>query len=161
MVGGRLSGGASRLGPLAADTTSQLDVLGHDGDTLGVDGAQVGVLEETDQVSLAGLLQGHDGRALETQVGLEVLCDLTDEALERQLADQQLRRLLVTTDFTESDGAGPVTVRLLDSSGRRGALASRLRGQLLPRGLATGRFASGLLRTCHFDSVGSAATSRS
>ena len=119
MVGGRLSGGASRLGPLAADTTSQLDVLGHDGDTLGVDGAQVGVLEETDQVSLAGLLQGHDGRALETQVGLEVLCDLTDEALERQLADQQLRGLLVTTDFTESDGAGPVTVRLLHSSGRR------------------------------------------
>jgi hypothetical protein len=34
-----------------------LNVLGHDGHTLGVDGAQVGVLEEADQVSLAGLLK--------------------------------------------------------------------------------------------------------
>jgi hypothetical protein len=45
------------LGTLAADATGQLDVLGHDGDALCVDGTQVGVLEETDQVSLAGLLQ--------------------------------------------------------------------------------------------------------
>ena len=32
------------------------DVLGHDGHTLGVDGAQVGVLGETNQVSLGSLL---------------------------------------------------------------------------------------------------------
>ena len=36
---------AQDLGTLSADTAGQLDVLGHDGDTLGVDGAQVGVLE--------------------------------------------------------------------------------------------------------------------
>ena len=68
-----------------ADTTGQLDVLGHDGDALSVDGAQVRVLKATDQVSLTGLLQGHDGRALEAQVRLEILGDLADEALE--LAD--------------------------------------------------------------------------
>ena len=33
------------LGPLSTDTSGKLDVLGHDGDALGVDGAQVGVLE--------------------------------------------------------------------------------------------------------------------
>ena len=44
------------LGPLASDPPGQLDVLGHDGDTLGVDGAQVGVLEQPDQVGLTGLL---------------------------------------------------------------------------------------------------------
>ncbi len=44
------------LGALATDPPGQLDVLRHDGDTLGVDGAQVRVLEEADQVSLAGLL---------------------------------------------------------------------------------------------------------
>jgi hypothetical protein len=49
-----------------------------DGDTLGVDGAQVGVLEERDEVRLDGLLQGTDGRGLEAEVGLEVLGDLTD-----------------------------------------------------------------------------------
>jgi len=40
------------LGPLATDAAGKLDVLGHDGDTLGVDGAQVGVLEQTNEVSL-------------------------------------------------------------------------------------------------------------
>ena len=44
------------LSPLSSDSPCQLDVLWHDGDTLGVDGAQVGVLEQADQVSLAGLL---------------------------------------------------------------------------------------------------------
>lgn len=79
------------LSSLSADSASQLDVFRHDGHTLGVDGAQVGVLEETDQVGFARLLECHDGRALETQVRLEVLGDLTDQALERQFADQELR----------------------------------------------------------------------
>ena len=80
----------TRLSTFSTDAAGQLDVLWHDGDTLGVDGAQVGVLEEADQVSLAGLLKGHDGGTLEAQVGLEVLGDFTDEALEGQLADEQL-----------------------------------------------------------------------
>ena len=42
------------LGALAADAPRQLDILGHDGDALGVDGAQVGVLEQPDEVRLAG-----------------------------------------------------------------------------------------------------------
>ncbi len=49
------------LRALSTDAASQLDVLWHDGDTLGVDGSQVGVLEETNQVSLSGLLEGKDG----------------------------------------------------------------------------------------------------
>ena len=49
--------GIDNLSAFATDTAGELDVLGHDGDTLGVDGAQVGVFEETDQVSFAGLLQ--------------------------------------------------------------------------------------------------------
>ena len=66
------------LSSLATDTSSQLDVLGHNGDPLGVNGAQVGVFKESDEVSLASFLEGHDGGALEAQVGLEVLSDLTD-----------------------------------------------------------------------------------
>ena len=62
-----------RLGALAADPAGQLDVLGHDGHALGVDGAQVGVLEEGDQVRLGRLLQSKDGRALKAQVILEIL----------------------------------------------------------------------------------------
>ena len=58
-----------------------------------MDGAEVGVLEEADEVRLRGLLEGEDGGTLEAEVGLEVLGDLANEALERELADQQLRGL--------------------------------------------------------------------
>ena len=44
------------------------------------------------------------------------LCNLTDQALERQLADQQLGGLLVLPDLTQGDGSGPVPVRLLDTA---------------------------------------------
>jgi hypothetical protein len=143
---------AADLSALATDAAGQLDVLGHDGDALGVDGAQVGVLEQADEVGLAGLLQGHDGRALEAQVRLEVLCNLAHETLEGQLADQQLRALLVATDLAQGNRARPVPVRLLHSAGSWGALASRLRRQLLAWCLATSRLASSLLRTCHSSS---------
>ena len=60
-----------------------------------MDGAEVCVLEETNQVGLTGLLKSHHSRALEPQVSLEVLGNLTDETLEGQLADEQFSRLLV------------------------------------------------------------------
>lgn len=81
-----------------------------------MDGSQVSILEQGDEVSLSGFLEGHDGRGLEAQVGLElrvsghgarrnigrertyleILGNFTNETLERQLADQELGRLLVT-----------------------------------------------------------------
>jgi hypothetical protein len=137
------------LRTLSSDPARQLNVLGHDGDALGVDGAQVRVLEQTDEVGLASLLQRHHGRALEAQIGLEVLRYLSDETLEGQLAYEQLRALLIATDLSQRHSAGPVTMRLLDASRRWGALASSLRRQLLPGSLSSRRFASGLLRTCH------------
>ena len=109
------SGGYLRT--LTTETTSELDVLGLDGDTLGVDGAKVGVFEEGDKVGLNGLLKSTDGRRLETEVRLEVLSNFTDKTLEGQLADQELSRLLVATDLTKSDGTRLVTVRLLDTTG--------------------------------------------
>ncbi len=103
------------LSSLATNATGQLDVLWHDGDTLGVGGAQVGVLKQTDQVGLGiGLLQASNGRRLESQVGFEGLGDLTDETLERQLAARRLGALLVYADLAESDCAWSVSVRLLD-----------------------------------------------
>ena len=130
-----------------------MDVLGHDGDTLGMDSAQVGVFEETDEVSLRSLLEGHDGRGLETQVSLEVLGDLTDQTLEGQLADQKFGGLLVTTDLTKSHGTGTITMGLLDSTGGGGALTGSLGGQLLTRGLSSGRFTGSLLGTSHDDKL--------
>ena len=79
-----------KLSTLSSDSPRQLDVLGHDGHTLGVDGAQVGVFEQTDQVGFAGFLQGHDSTALETQIGFEILGDFTHQSLEGELSDQKL-----------------------------------------------------------------------
>lgn len=69
-----------------------------------MDGAQVGVFKEGDEVGLNGLLKSTNGGGLETEVRLEVLSDFTDETLEGELADQELGGLLVATDLTESDG---------------------------------------------------------
>jgi hypothetical protein len=143
--------GSDCLSTLSTDAASKLDVLGHDGDTLGVDGAQVGILKETNQVGLSRLLKSHDSRGLEPKVSLEVLGNLPNQALEGQLADQKLSGLLVTTDLTKSHGTGPVPMGLLDSAGSRGGLASSLGGKLLAGGLASGGLTSGLLGTRHFE----------
>lgn len=124
----------SLRGALAAETTREGEVLGLDRHALRVDGGQVRVLEEGDEVRLTGLLQREHSTRLEAQIrlrnahrqhtistpkvttNLEILRDLTDETLERQLADEELRALLVATDFTQGDGTGAETMRLLHTS---------------------------------------------
>ena len=115
----------------------ELDVLGLDGDSLGVDGTQVGVLEQGNKVSLNGLLERTDGGRLETEVRLEVLGDFTDETLEGKLSDEELGGLLVTTDLTESDSSGLVSVGLLDTTGGGGGLSGEPWSKLLTGSLAT------------------------
>ena len=114
----------STLCSLSADSAGQLNVLGHDGDALGVDGAQFGVLKETNEVGFASFLKSHHSGALETQICLEILSDFSHKTLEGQLADQQLSRLLVTTDLTKRECTRPVTMRFLDSAGDRSALTT-------------------------------------
>lgn len=63
---------------IAADAHCKLDVSRHDCDALGVDGTKIGVLEQTDAVSLGRFLQGRDGSGLIAEVGLEVHRDLFD-----------------------------------------------------------------------------------
>ena len=137
------------LSAFSSDSAGQLDILGHDGDSLGVDGAQVSVLEKTHQVGLGSFLKSHHGRGLKPQVGLEVLGDLSHQPLEGQLADEKLSRLLVSSDLTEGHGTGAVSVGLLHSSGGGRRLASGLGGQLLAGSLSSSGLTGGLLGTCH------------
>lgn len=139
------------LSALSSDASCQLDVFRHDGDSLGVDSAQVGVFEEADQICFAGFLERHYCRTLEAQIGLEVLGDLPYQTLERQLANQQFGTLLITTNFTKSDGSGPVAMGFFHSAGGRCALPRSLGGQLLSGSLSSCRFTSGLLGTGHFE----------
>ena len=128
-----------------------MDILWHDGDSLGVDGAQVGVLEKTNEVSLGGLLKGKNGGSLESKVGLEVLGDFSDQSLEWKLSDQKLGGLLVSSDLSKSDGSWTVSVWLLDSSGGWGRLSGSLGGKLLSWSLSSGGLSSGLLGSGHFE----------
>ena len=139
------------LRSLATDTAGKLNILRHDRHTLGVDSTQVGIFEKTNQVSLSSFLEGQHGRALESKIGLEVLGDLTDKTLEGQLADEKVGGLLVTTDLTESDRSGTVTMGLLDSTGGGSRLTGSLGGELLTGSLSSGGLACGLLGTGHFD----------
>ena len=75
------------LRTFSADSSSELDVLGHDGDSLGVDSTQVGIFEESDQVSFGGFLESHDGRGLEAKISFEVLGDFSYQSLERKFSD--------------------------------------------------------------------------
>ena len=113
-----------------------------------MDGGEVGVLEQRDEVGLRGFLESQNSRRLEAEVGLEVLRNLTDKTLEGELADKELGRLLVATDLTERDGTGAVAVGLLDAAGRGGRLAGSLGGDcsVSGRGKEGGRWARGDLR---------------
>ena len=157
-VGGRengrlfcLTSQTRNLSPFATNTSGKLDVLGHDGDSLGVDSAQVGVFKKTDEVSFAGFLQGHYCRTLETKISLEVLCNFTDQTLEWEFPDEKLCAFLVSPDFTESDCSRPVSVWFLDTSSRRCTFTCGFGGQLLSWSLSSGRFSCSLLCTCHLD----------
>ena len=138
---------------LTTDAAGELHILGHDGDTLGVDGAEVGVLEETDHVGLSSLLESEDGGGLETEVVLVLRSDLTDKSLEGELADEELGALLEAADLAEGNGAWSEAVGLLDATGSDDLLGSLLVGDVLAGGLATGVLASCVLSACHFSLI--------
>ena len=135
---------AASLSALSTDAASQLDILRHDGNTLSVNGTQVGVLEESNQVGLGGFLESQDSGGLEAKIGLEILGNFANETLERSLADQEIGRLLVLADLSKSDSSGTVTVGLLDTSGGGGGLAGSLGGKLLAGSFSSGGLAGGL-----------------
>ncbi len=74
---------------------------------------------------------------------------MTHETLEGELADQELGRLLITTNLTESDGTRLIAMRLLDTTGRWCALAGGLGSQLLAGSLATSGLTGSLLSASH------------
>ncbi|KAH3666084.1 hypothetical protein OGAPHI_004273 [Ogataea philodendri] len=142
--------GTQNLRSLTSQSSSELDVLLLDSNSLGVDSAQVSVLEQGDEVSLDRLLQSTDSGRLESQVGLEVLSDFSDQSLERKLSDQELSRLLESSDFSQSNSTWLISVRLLDTTSSWGGFSGSLRSKLLSWGLTTSRLSCSLLGSSHF-----------
>ncbi|KAL9272642.1 G2/mitotic-specific cyclin-1-like protein [Drosera capensis] len=139
------------LGPFSPDPPSKLDILGHDSDPLGMDRAQIGILEQPHQIRLRSLLQRGDGRALEPEIGLEVLRDLANKSLEREFPDEEFGAFLVLPYLPQRHRPRPEPVRLLHTAGRRSRFPRRFRRKLLTWGLTACRLPRRLLRTSHFD----------
>lgn len=72
----------------AVSSVSNIDAAERtDSNALGVDGTQVGILEQRHKISLNRLLESTDCRRLEAKVRLEILGDFTNETLEGELAN--------------------------------------------------------------------------
>src|ERR1051325_2445354 len=110
---------------------------------------QVCILKQTNKISFCCFLKCKNSMALESQISLEILSNLTDKTLERKLPDQKFSALLVLTNLTKSNGSRTITVRLLHSTGGWCRFPGSLGGQLFPWSLAAGGFASSLLCTSH------------
>ena len=78
------------LGSFTTDSACQLNILWHDGNSLCVDGTEIGVFKDSYQIGFTGFLESHDSRRLESKVGLEVLCDFADQSLEWKFSDEKL-----------------------------------------------------------------------
>jgi hypothetical protein len=164
------------LRTLSANTTSQLDILGHDCNALGVNSTKVGILKEPDEVGFGGFLESKDSRSLEAKISLKVLGDFTYQTLEgdykgeesdqrRSTAcslqikilltfpDEKISRLLVTSDLAKGHSSRTVPVGLLHASGGWGGLAGSLGGELLAGSLSSGGLTGSLLGTGHFEIV--------
>ncbi|KAL0904946.1 hypothetical protein M5K25_027111 [Dendrobium thyrsiflorum] len=85
---------------LASDTTSKLNVLGHDGDAPRMDGAEISILKKPDEIRLRGFLKSEHGMALKSQICLVILGKLTHQPLKRKFADQEFSGLLVLANLT-------------------------------------------------------------
>ena len=131
-----------------------MHVFWHDGNSLGVDGAKVGVLEESNHVGLSSLLEGKDGRGLESEVSLEVGSDFSDESLERKLSDKELSGFLVLSDHSEGDGSWSESVWFLDTTSSGSGFTGCLSGEGFLGSLGGGGFSSGLFGTGHSFTVG-------
>ena len=133
-----------------------------------MDGNEIGVLKEIDEVALGRLLQGEDSRGLETKIRIEVLGDLTDKAIERSpggsnklkdsickiitcknlLADEIFGSLLILPNHTESHSARLIPPLLLFVTCLVNLLPS-LQSKAPTRSLAASALARGLLAACH------------
>lgn len=108
-----------------------------------MNGAQVGVFEESNQVGFGSFLEGHHSGALESQVSLVFLGNFSDQSLERELSQQEISGFLILSDFSESHGSRSESVGLLDTTSGGGLFAGSLGSQLLSGGFLSGAFSSG------------------
>ena len=104
---------------VSADSSGEVHILLEDSGALGVDGAEVGVLEDSDDVSFRSFLEGKESLRLESEFVIEIRADASDKSLERGAWKEVADRFLIFLNLSEGDGTWLVSscLLLLDSSG--------------------------------------------
>ena len=135
-----------------SNSPRQLHILRHNSHSLCVNGTQIRVLKQPNQIRLGRLLQRQNRLALEPQVTLVVTRNLPDHPLKRQRPYQKISRLLKLSYLPQSHGPGSISVRFFDPLSHWSRLPCR---HFVPddftRGLGgcCGLFTRGLLCSCH------------
>ncbi|CAL6031176.1 Conserved_hypothetical protein [Hexamita inflata] len=129
----------------------ELHVWHHDGDTLGVFSAKLGINEQVDEIVFSGFLESLDGKTLETDVVLVVVLNkFTDELGEWELTDQKIGGLLILLDFSSGDCTLLGTSDLLDTLAGTSGLTDGLTGDSLTWSLGGGGgFTCGMFGSSH------------
>lgn len=100
----------------SSDSSSQLHVSNHDGDSPCVNGTLVSVFKETYKVGFRCLLQSQQRAGLEPTVRHESMCDVFDQSLERELSHKKISALLILPDLSEGNCTRTIPSGLLDST---------------------------------------------
>ena len=133
---------------LSTNAACQLYVFGLDGYAPGVNGAQIAVFKQPRQVRLRSLLQGHQCHAVKAQVGLDLLPNLSNQALKGQFTKEQLCGPLVAAYLSQGHGPRTVAVGLLRGDDGRGPGCTHCLPGHLPHACLPGRLAAGNLAYC-------------
>ncbi len=70
------------LESLSTDSSGELHVLLHDGHSVGVDCAQVGIFKQTNNVHLSCFLDSKECLGLESELGVNAFANSSNESLE-------------------------------------------------------------------------------
>merc|ERR1712156_1380941 len=108
------------LSSFSSDSSCQLDISWHNGYSFCMNGAQVGILHETNKIGFRCFLKCHDSTGLKSQISFVILSNLTNQTLERQLSQQQFSGLLVSSDFSQGYSSWSISMGFLYSSSGRG-----------------------------------------
>ncbi len=98
---------------------------------------KLGVLEEANQVNFCCFVQSRQSICLESQFGLDIVGNLSDQSGERQLRDQVVSPLLIVPDLVQCDGPRMILGRSLPSlpgDGSSSGLLGGVPGLLASRG---------------------------
>ncbi len=109
----------------------------------------IAVFKEANKVCFRSLLEGKKGRALHSQIQLQIGSNLFEKTLEGCLSDQKVCVLLVFMDLTNGNGPRAVTMGFLHTPSVSSLLLCSLCCKMMAWSLSPSWLACGLLCSGH------------